>query len=337
MDMQATVHPIRLMTPFPVGAVNVFLLREDPVTLVDVGPKTPESWEMLEHELREAGCRWRDIQYVVITHPHVDHYGLLPRVLEASGAKALAHPDALRRIRTPRLAAEEEMRYFQGFLVSAGVPEEIRGLIADHQRTLQDYVDGADEVGELAEGRRAELGGRIWSVVDTPGHSSGHLSLFHEKTGDLIAGDHLLPHISSNAVLEPPKEPGGERRRSLLVYMESLKRVAAMPVRTVYPGHGEVFTGAAELVESRLQGYERRCDQLLGWLREGPATVYDLVKRMFPRLSRDNWFLAVSEITGHLDVLEVRGQARIEERKGVWYYRADSSSGVARSAIRVAR
>ncbi|ADG04986.1 MBL fold metallo-hydrolase [Kyrpidia tusciae] len=330
--MNAAIRPISLTTPFPVGAVNAFLLRDDPVTLVDVGPKLPDAWEGLADGLRRAGCEWRDIEYVVITHPHVDHHGLLSRVLDASGATALVHPDAERRVLSPRLAAESEAMYFEPFLTASGVPEEIRGLIAEHQRLLQEYVDGVDEVKTVEIGARLELGGREWRVLDTPGHSSGHLSLFDEEEGDLIAGDHLLPHISSNALLEAPRHPGGERARSLIVYMEALNMVAALPVKRVYPGHGEVFTGAAELVDRRLRGYERRCSQLLGWLGERPHTVFELVRRMFPRLSRGNWFLAVSEIVGHLDVLQARGQVGIEERRGLWYYRVEPGREVRSAA-----
>ncbi|MBX6394540.1 MAG: MBL fold metallo-hydrolase, partial [Alicyclobacillaceae bacterium] len=210
----------------------------------------------------------------------------------------------------------------------------VQEAIREHQRYLQDHAEGVDHVECIAEGRQVILGGRQWQVIDTPGHSSGHLSLFDAVTGEMIAGDHVLPHISSNALLEPPKEPGADRPRSLLIYIEALRKVAEMPVGKVYPGHGNPFRGVAELVDRRMEGYERRCSQLLEWLRERPLTIFELVRRMFPKLERSGFFLGVSEIVGHLDLLQIRGEVHVEERKGIWYYRADAPLVTGKPAVR---
>ncbi|MDI3328866.1 MAG: MBL fold metallo-hydrolase [Alicyclobacillaceae bacterium] len=322
--MPSSIYPLSLPTPFPVGPVNVYLLREDPVTLVDAGPDTPEAWEALERGLRACGCRWQDIRYVVVTHPHVDHHGMLRRVVERSGAEVLAHPEAEDRIVRPLEAARQAEEYFDHLLAAAGVPADLRQAVKEHQQVIQSFVREVDALRLFSEGDEAVLGGRRWRVIDTPGHSSGHIALFDEDSGELIAGDHLLPHISSNALLEPPRMPGGERPRSLLIYIESLRRVAGMPVSRVYPGHGNPFEGAAQLVQERMKKYEERSGQLYRWLQERPMTVFELVRRLFPNLPGNQLFLGVSEVIGHLDLLESRGQVSVEEKSGMWYYRPHS-------------
>ena len=70
------IIPISLPTPFYIGPVNVYLIAEDPITLIDTGPKTKEANEALHEGLRKAGFRVSDIRRIVLTHAHEDHCGL---------------------------------------------------------------------------------------------------------------------------------------------------------------------------------------------------------------------------------------------------------------------
>ncbi|MBI3241566.1 MAG: MBL fold metallo-hydrolase [Chloroflexi bacterium] len=85
-------HLIQLPTPFPVGPVNVYLLEGEPLTLIDCGPKHPETLAALEAGLAEHGHRLEDIRQLIITHHHMDHVGLAKTVVERSGASLLTHP-----------------------------------------------------------------------------------------------------------------------------------------------------------------------------------------------------------------------------------------------------
>src|SRR5687767_13920839 len=82
-----------LPTPFPVGAVNVYLITEPEPVLVDTGTSTPESRARLELLLGEAaGLAVSDLRNIVITHGHLDHYGLAQELAERSGAEIFAPP-----------------------------------------------------------------------------------------------------------------------------------------------------------------------------------------------------------------------------------------------------
>src|SRR3954469_3196471 len=114
------IIPISLPTPFYVGPVNVYLIAEDPITLIDTGPKTKETIAALREGLRQARFRVSDIRRIVLTHAHEDHCGLAKSLRdEAKDAEVLVHAwESGHRI--GRLEYEEHRR----LLVRAGVPDE---------------------------------------------------------------------------------------------------------------------------------------------------------------------------------------------------------------------
>src|SRR4051794_10540083 len=92
MSTPAYVHGLSLPTPFPIGAVNVYLVEGDPLTLVDSGPKADVSRAALEAGLAGLGYRVEDLRRIIITHHHVDHMGLAAEIAGRSGAEIWTHP-----------------------------------------------------------------------------------------------------------------------------------------------------------------------------------------------------------------------------------------------------
>src|SRR5918998_1983856 len=112
------IVPISLPTPFYIGPVNVYLIAEDPVTLIDTGPKTRECLEALREGLRRARFRVADIKRIVLTHAHEDHCGLAKQLRdEAKDAQVFVHGWETEH-RKGRLEYGENRQ----LLVRAGVP-----------------------------------------------------------------------------------------------------------------------------------------------------------------------------------------------------------------------
>src|SRR3954463_4482620 len=81
------VWSIEIGTPWPVGPVNVYLVDDDPLTLIDVGQRSPEALADLEAGLAAAGRRIEDLERIVLTHQHIDHTGGAAMVAERAGAE----------------------------------------------------------------------------------------------------------------------------------------------------------------------------------------------------------------------------------------------------------
>src|ERR1700728_910089 len=91
------IEPIALELPLVyLGGINVWLLKDDPVTLIDTGPATPAAYDALEQQLTPHGVAFIDIELVLLTHHHLDHTALADEIKARSGATIVAHRGAAR-------------------------------------------------------------------------------------------------------------------------------------------------------------------------------------------------------------------------------------------------
>src|ERR1051326_25888 len=135
------IIPISLPTPFYIGAVNVYLIKEDPITIIDTGPKTREAIDALRAGLRANGLTTGDVRRIVLTHAHEDHCGLARSLRdEATDAEVFVH-DWETGHRAGRLEHEENLRLLQ----RAGVPEDeiekMRGLYNRMRKYADSFGD----------------------------------------------------------------------------------------------------------------------------------------------------------------------------------------------------
>jgi glyoxylase-like metal-dependent hydrolase (beta-lactamase superfamily II) len=314
------IHLLAIPTPFPVGPVNAYLLEGKPLTLVDVGPKTQLAWETLQAELRALGYRLSDIEQVVITHTHHDHFGQAGKVIEASGAALLSFTGNRFPLEHFDTWWEQRMAYVSDLMLEEGAPEESLKEM-DVIRGFAQYAGSVPHMTDLKDNDELRIGNRTWAALHTPGHAWGHLCFFDQESGLLLSGDHLLRDITSNPVLETPRSGLRERPRSLPDYVHSLQRVRELDVQKVLPGHGQPIYNHRALVDEILTHHARRGALILQLLKQRDRTVYDLGQALFgDRLPGVELFLVMSEIIGHLDILELKGQVRRvhEDDHAVW-------------------
>jgi hypothetical protein len=113
-------------------------------------------------------------------------------------------------------------------------------------------------------------------------------------------------------------------------YWASLQRVAEMDIELVLSGHGQPIDDHRALIEKRFAFYQERLRDIRGLLASGPQTVWAIVGELFPRLGAIDIFLAVSEILGHLDVMEDAGEVKMVTEDGLWHYELATTDGLAR-------
>jgi glyoxylase-like metal-dependent hydrolase (beta-lactamase superfamily II) len=312
------LHTLCIPTPFPVGPVNVYLAEGDPLTLVDVGPRYDPAREALRQALAERGWGVDDVQRVVVTHAHADHCGLAAELARAAGAEVLTHA-----ANVPWLAQEADVRklaFYAEVMRWAGVPVKTVASLAGMRRGVYRYDEPVTPDGTLADGDMLRLGDEDWEVLHTPGHTGGVICLYQAERRLLLSSDHLLRDISSNPVIEPP-EPGEDGfPRRLVTYMAQLRRVAALDVALALPGHGLPVTDHRALIAERLAFHDWRAARILNILDDRVLTVHEIARALFPDVDPVNYFLALSEVIGHLQWLETVGQVICTERHGVAFW-----------------
>jgi glyoxylase-like metal-dependent hydrolase (beta-lactamase superfamily II) len=309
-----------------IGSVNAWLLRGEPLTLVDTGPREDAALSALERGLRREGLRIEDIELVLATHHHIDHVGLAATIRRRSGAVVAALDRVADYVERYAVELEEDRRFSRALMAHHGVPDQV---VADNEQfwaCLRSRSEDAPVDVRLADGATIRAGGRTLRVVWRPGHSTTDTLLVDDREGVALAGDHLLATISSNTEIYAADRAGDGRGRSRMRYLDSLRRTARMPLTRLLTGHGAPVTDAGGLVRARLLDHERRCGRILAILADGPATAFAIARRLWPPATvAEQPLLVVWEVIGHLELLLASG--RVAERAG------DSGSVFALTAV----
>jgi glyoxylase-like metal-dependent hydrolase (beta-lactamase superfamily II) len=302
------IHRISIPTPFAVGRVNLYLIEDDPLTLVDAGPNSGTSLDELDRQLSALGRSIADLERIVITHQHIDHIGLVRIVAERSGAEVVALDRLVPYVESYSAEAAADDAYATEVMLRHGIPDDVAQALASVSLAFRAWGSRADVARVVADGEQLEFAGRSLTVHFRPGHSPTDTIFLDEERGLLIGGDHLLAHISSNPLISRP--PG---RQALIEYMDSLGRTREMQIATVLPGHGDPIDDHVSLIDDRLKLHRRRADKILGLIAERPRSAYEVAQAMWGNIAVTQAFLTLSEVLGHTDVLVRDGRAAAEE------------------------
>lgn len=315
------IIPLVIPTPFYIGNVNVYLIKEDPLTLIDVGPKTAEASAALREKLRGNGVRLEDIERIVLTHAHEDHCGLAKQVRDAAkNAKIFIHGWETGQL-FGRLAGEEH----KNLMLRAGVSETVFGEIQTIYKDvalLTDTLD-ASEFSELRDEMELEFAGGVLKVLHTPGHTPGSCSFFREANRTLIAGDCVLKRVTPNPIVSPDPIDAGRRFKSLAEYLVSLARIRLISPTLMYGGHGEPIDDYEEIFHRYIRAIEERQKNVISLVSSDGVTAFDVAQKLFPdAFGKDvHRFLAISEAIAHLDYAEAEGKIAVELKDGVEFYK----------------
>jgi glyoxylase-like metal-dependent hydrolase (beta-lactamase superfamily II) len=322
----AGIHRLAIPTPFRVGRVNAYLIDDDPLTLVDSGPNSAKALDELEQALALHGHAIEDLELLVITHQHIDHFGLASILARRSGAEVAAL-DAL----APFLAGFDEQadaddRFAEQIMLRHGIPPDIVTALRSVSASYRSWGASVEVTRPLADGSTLELRDRSLRVLHRPGHSPSDTVLQDETRKILLSGDHLLARISSNPLLAKPLNAEGEytgpRPQALIAYIDSLQKTRAMDLSLVLGGHGPPIREHVPLIDERLRQHARRAEKILGLIAAHPRTAHEIAHELWGNVAVTQAYLTLSEVLGHIDLLIRDGLIVEEEHDGVASFKA---------------
>ena len=317
----AGIRRLAIPTPFAVGRVNVYLIEDEPLTLVDAGPNSGSSLDELQRQVEAHGHKLEDIGLVILTHQHIDHLGLVGIVAARSGADVAAIDAAVPFVENYSQEAAADDEFSDAIMRRHGIPGDVVDALKAVSAAFRAWGAKAKVSRVLRDGDTMDLRDRRLEVSHRPGHSPTDTIFFDPERKQLLAADHLLKHISSNPLIS--RRPGEtERPQSLVIYLESLAKTREMDVDLVLPGHGDAFADHRDLIDQRFALHARRAEKLLALVDERPRTAYELAQAMWGNVAVTQAYLTLSEVLGHMDILLNDGRVREVEENGVVHFEA---------------
>jgi len=249
LTISPTLKLIDLEPPIPgyERFIGAYVFCGEKKVIVDPGPKS--AIPNLLSALTELNVSPREIDYIVLTHIHIDHAGGAGTALrDMPRARVLAHSQALRHVADPTKLWEASLKTLGDLALRYGriepVPEE--RLVAAEDLMNIDLGDGL-----------------FLEVHLTPGHAAHHLSLFDRKSGILLAGE--AAGVCVNGAVRMATPPPFKVDETL----SSIDRLISLEPKTLCYGHFGCYSNAVErlrLARSKLLAWYETVDSAV---REG--------------------------------------------------------------------
>jgi glyoxylase-like metal-dependent hydrolase (beta-lactamase superfamily II) len=310
----------------PLGVVNVHLLKSRGQNLlVDTGWNTPVAYDALVNQLAECDLAVTDLQTILITHIHPDHYGLAGRLARESGAQVLMHPAEADMLELRYTHAEEMVDVMDAFFLAYGSPDMEREKFKRVSMSMLDVVSAVMPDRLVNDGDHLQVGDFDVELYWTPGHAPGHLCAYLPQQQIFISGDHVLPRISPNISLHPQSGPN-----PLGDYLASLRRVENLPVEWVLPSHGQPFKDLRGRVAEIAAHHMERKQILLDALRVRELNAFEAAAKIPWRTNGVAWADlplltqrgAMLEALAHIELLHHEGLVTRHEHDGRITYTA---------------
>jgi glyoxylase-like metal-dependent hydrolase (beta-lactamase superfamily II) len=327
----AGIIRLAVPTPFQVGRVNAYLIEDSPLTLIDSGPNSAKALDELEQALASRGHAVEDIELLVITHQHMDHFGLASILARRSGAEVAALAALAPFLAGYGKETDLEDRFAQQLMLRHGIPPEIVTALRAVSAGFRAWGSRVEVTRPLQDGGELALRDRRLRVLHRPGHSPSDTVFLDDRsqTGGpaiLLAADHLIGHISSNPLLARPLGAGadydGPRPQALITYLASLEQTRAMELSLVLPGHGRPISDHVSLIDERFRLHRRRAEKIHRLIAEQPRTAHEIAQALWGNVAVTQAYLTLSEVLGHVDLLLEDGRVVEVEHDGVVRFQA---------------
>lgn len=322
-DIFADLKWLRMPLPIDLNHINLWLLRDgNGWAIVDTGIYCDAARDVWEHTF-SAAMDGEPVTRVFATHLHPDHVGCAGWLTERFDVDLWMTREEYMLCRilvadTGRTAPEEGVRFYKAAGFPADALDAYQKIFGFFGRMVAPLPEAYER---LREDDRVRIGDHEFRVLVGRGHSPEHACLFDAERNVIIAGDQILPSISSNVSVFPT-EPHANPLGDWLASLERLRRELPEDV-LVLPAHGRPFLGAHTRLDALMNQHRERLEHLLDYCSE-PRRAVDVFPALFRgRISEDHLIMATGEAIAHLNYHRHEGRMVAEDdADGVTWYRA---------------
>ncbi|MDR1954154.1 MAG: MBL fold metallo-hydrolase [Clostridiales Family XIII bacterium] len=309
----------------PLRSLNAYLVRGNPSAgnrhlLIDTGFNRPECETALRTALEELNVEMGDTD-IFITHLHSDHCGLMKKMAAEESRIYCSKADGdLINYATTAAYWEEIDRVFARY----GYPSRGKQNMENHPG-WEYNIRGAVDFIPVDEGFVIECGAYTLRSVWTPGHTPGHMCLYDGNKRILFCADHVLSDITPNITIEIGMDD------PLRLYLDSLKKTAALDVDIVLTGHRSSPDSFRERIAELTAHHVDRLEELIDILAGKAMTAYAAAAEMHWDIRCEHWdkfpasqkWFATGEAIAHLQYLYSEGRVKRFESEGTYFYSLD--------------
>jgi len=312
------IHPVAIPLPgySDLITANLYAVGKGPLTLIDTGPKFPGTLEFVQEQLKLAGIDVNDVERIIITHGHLDHFGLAVSICEAAGhpVECFIHAEDKWRVSSENFQEEMWSTEANNLMAIVDMPPEEVEKIRERFSFFKELCDPLDNVSVMEDGDEFVGDDYHLTVIHTPGHSPGSSCLYESRQRVLFSGDHIIKHITPNPLMEIKRERLRDPNyQSLKAYLNSLDRLTGLDVRFVFTGHGEHIEDLPGIISGYRVHHRERMDLVWKALNRESRPIYHLIDEIFAFVPEGDVFLAISEIFVHLEILINEGRVELAD------------------------
>lgn len=296
--MDEEIFRIGIPIPFPMKYVYCYLMKNDSgYTMIDTGFHYEKAISAWEEAFCELNITPSQIHTIIITHFHPDHSGLSGWMQKKTGAKVWMSSTDLKMLHLAFGEGVIQKREIEKLLSDHGVPSNLREEIHTNLLKIKNHVQPIADIQPITE-KEIILDSRVWKIIETPGHSEGHLCFYQEEAKILITADMILDKITPNISLWP-----GGSKHPLNDYLESLNRLKQLPISEAWPGHGGIIYNVSQRIEELIQHHQHRLNKIS--VLASNKTGFEITDKLFEEreLNGHQWRFAIAETLAHLEYL----------------------------------
>ncbi len=316
---------ISLPLPYSLKQITAYVIQNgSSLSIIDAGLHTEETEQAWKQLFVKQDWDFKQVEQIILTHYHPDHYGFAGTLQAWSGAEVFMSLQEYKKVQSFWNQENGNPSQVAEFFSHYGFPEAKLADITRHMEGFRPRIEPHPQVHFIAAGDQITIGGELFHILHTPGHSEGHLSFWQEELGILLAGDVLLPKITPNIPLLPDGDPN-----PLQTFFYTLEQLKTLPIKIVYPAHGKAFSHYRERIEEIILHHEQRLSKIKHFiLTKSSAHAFEVCQFLFAGKTLDthNLRFAFSETLSHLEYLRLSGELQYEKQAGIFYYQLTHSS-----------